>query len=1053
MDTHQETASHDRLYRRSRLLDVLEQAVRGPSAIIWISAQAGSGKTTLLGQFAARSAQPCIWYQVDETDQDLSSFFHRLAQTTKRTLPSTQARPSWQPGPGVSAMAFMRQYVRALQPSGHKPGPVLLLDDAQALEEQHELFEVLGAAAEEWPHDGALLIASRRDPPPALRRLQAYGSLQQLQQSDLNLTAQEIGPFCAKVLDQQPDSKALNALYRRTRGWLIGLVLTAHSSGQNRPCDDPLRGPTPLLLDYLQHEVFRPLPEAVQAASLRLSLTPRFAMDLISELADDSGMTLARLMANNPFLQQSPDRPGCCQFHPLYRECLLTLGKQYWTSEERQRHLLHAATLHAEHGFPDEAAEAFMEADAAPELSRLIEQQAGSLLASGRFQTLQRWLDAVEDSARQQSPWLCYWQGMVRQSCDLADSRRWLSRAWTLFQAQDDLQGSLLAWSGVTQTYHYQWSDFRELDPWLDTGLPLIEAHYTTLTNPTRTLVTLSLFRSLLYRRPEPPLLSRWLLRTQSLLDEPLPSDLQFDIAQALLMHHLWFGEMRAAERLISRMAGLAAPTAPLTALYWRAMVANHYWLAADAKRCAEAADQGHSLIKTYDLTGHDFFLLAPIVHGYLVTGELDRATRCLRDLEHLILPDSHLHRSHYEFLLAMQALLAGDLHRALHFALSAHHSGEICGALMPAAQAVILLGRVQTELGQLEAAQATLQRAGNTAAATGSYFLLFSHGLALALLAEQSGQRHSALAALRPALQAGAAGAVVTTDWWDAQALGPLFALALQENIEQPYVRRLIQQRQLPAPSHRPGTDCWPWPVRLLTLGTFEIWLDDQPLDVNLRTQRKPLTLLQALIALGGQQVPENQLEDLLWPDAEGHQARQNLKTTVHRARRLVGQETIQWQGGALSLNAGLCQVDIEVLEQHLRTLTTTPDAEAELLLHQALTVLDQYTGPFLPEVEAPWCLERRERLRSLLSRSLEALAVALVKQHKVDAAIEVYRRLLEIDSLAEPAYQGLIRLYLAEGRTAQAVATFRRCRQHLQAQLKIEPSAQTLSLVRPWL
>jgi len=45
------------------------------------------------------------------------------------------------------------------------------------------------------------------------------------------------------------------------------------------------------------------------------------------------------------------------------------------------------------------------------------------------------------------------------------------------------------------------------------------------------------------------------------------------------------------------------------------------------------------------------------------------------------------------------------------------------------------------------------------------------------------------------------------------------------------------------------------------------------------------------ALIAMGGRQVPQTRLADLLWPDAEGDAAYRALITTLQRLRRLIGE------------------------------------------------------------------------------------------------------------------------------------------------------------------
>ena len=82
-----------------------------------------------------------------------------------------------------------------------------------------------------------------------------------------------------------------------------------------------------------------------------------------------------------------------------------------------------------------------------------------------------------------------------------------------------------------------------------------------------------------------------------------------------------------------------------------------------------------------------------------------------------------------------------------------------------------------------------------------------------------------------------------------------------------------------------------WPYPIKIYTLGRFEIIRDDEPLHFSGKEQKKPLELLKALIAFGGRDVPEERLTDALWPDADGDHGAQVLRDdpgpTAPAARR----------------------------------------------------------------------------------------------------------------------------------------------------------------------
>ena len=71
-------------------------------------------------------------------------------------------------------------------------------------------------------------------------------------------------------------------------------------------------------------------------------------------------------------------------------------------------------------------------------------------------------------------------------------------------------------------------------------------------------------------------------------------------------------------------------------------------------------------------------------------------------------------------------------------------------------------------------------------------------------------------------------------------------------------------------------------------------------------------------------------------------------------------------------------------------------------------------------------------------LGRLLEA-------EHQWDPAMDLYRRTIELDPLAEESHRHLMRCYHAQGRIAEAIGTYRRCRDVLFRSLGVEPSPAT--------
>jgi len=103
-------------------------------------------------------------------------------------------------------------------------------------------------------------------------------------------------------------------------------------------------------------------------------------------------------------------------------------------------------------------------------------------------------------------------------------------------------------------------------------------------------------------------------------------------------------------------------------------------------------------------------------------------------------------------------------------------------------------------------------------------------------------------------------------------------------------------------------------------------------------------------------------------------------------------------------------------------------------------------YGGPFLAEeIEEPWTISMRERLKNKFLRNLNYLASHWVEAGQLERAVECYQKALEINDLIEEPYQQLMACYQRLSRKAEALAVYHRCRKNLHAVLGIEPSPKT--------
>ncbi len=239
--------------------------------------------------------------------------------------------------------------------------------------------------------------------------------------------------------------------------------------------------------------------------------------------------------------------------------------------------------------------------------------------------------------------------------------------------------------------------------------------------------------------------------------------------------------------------------------------------------------------------------------------------------------------------------------------------------------------------------------------------------------------------------------------------------------------------------------------PLRVCTFGRFSLLANGEPVTFSRKAQKKPLDLLRALLALGGVRVEIGTLAALLWPDSEGDAAKATFDSNLYRLRKLIGiDDVLPLAEGKLSLDAGKASTDLwdfeRLVEEIERQAQAAPPARRQQLT-QELTRL--YAGHFLdPESQETWALTARDKQRAKFARAVGVLGSAHEAHGEWDQAAVLYARALELDNLAEALYRRLMICYRELREPAEALNTYRRCRDMLSIVLNAKPSAETESV-----
>ena len=375
---------------------LVERLAATTAPAITVSGPPGYGKTTLLAQWAERIGSRAVWLSCDEGDNDPVVLLSALAVALDRIGPVDPAIFSALASSGAD-ITIIPRFVSAVA-SVRSPVTVIL-DHAEAVTNR-QCLTTIAEFALRLPPGWQLALASRTVVPLPAARLRALGGIFEVTAGDLVMGL----PEARSLLEGagiDADEASVRDLLRRTEGWPAGLYIAAlaiKSGTRQSDAGFTFTGDDMYMGDYLRSELLDRISAAEASFLVRTSVLQRMCGPLCDAILGEtgSGAVLEQMEARNLLVLPLDRRREWYRYHHLLRELL--------QAELRRREPGLVLDLHFR-------AAAWFEANAMPEaaighahaagdydrVARLILELQQPAWASGRVETVMRWMTWIKD--------------------------------------------------------------------------------------------------------------------------------------------------------------------------------------------------------------------------------------------------------------------------------------------------------------------------------------------------------------------------------------------------------------------------------------------------------------------------------------------------------------------------------------------------------------------------------------------------------------------------------------------------------------------------------
>jgi LuxR family maltose regulon positive regulatory protein len=372
---------------------LIARLLASDSPVITLVAPPGYGKTTVLAQWAEQLGPRVAWVSCEKTDDDPVVLWTAVATAINEVSVPSPAVSQLVATKGGS-IGIVPAFVDAIESIG---APTTIVLDHVENVASRESHAALAEFSIRVPRGWQLALASRDPLPIPTARLRPEGRIMELGAQELAMSVEEAQALVAAA-GVEASANQIEELLHRTEGWPVGLYLAALAKQSGMAIgEDVFGGEDRWIRDYLRSELLSGIRSDHVNFLMRTSVLDELCGPLSDAVADlTGGARILEDLADHNLLVLPLDRHReWYRYHQLLRDHLHAELRLEEPNEIPELHSRAAAWYEA-NGMPERAIEHAQVAEDADRVAELVLELMGPVWASGRVDTVLRWMQWLE---------------------------------------------------------------------------------------------------------------------------------------------------------------------------------------------------------------------------------------------------------------------------------------------------------------------------------------------------------------------------------------------------------------------------------------------------------------------------------------------------------------------------------------------------------------------------------------------------------------------------------------------------------------------------------
>lgn len=1007
-----------------------------------ISAPPGYGKTTTVSQFASQAQVPVIWHTVQERERDFPNLFNHFLSVFQPL--AADIDKDYVARAEISPSDLAAQIGRDLR-QAYDGDFIYVLDDIHLLDGMPLCELWLRSLITELPPSCRLIFISRTLPNLAYIDMVAHNELFTMGIQELRLKGDEINRLAEGVAYQSLSDRRKQAL-TALDGWPAGvfLALQPTSGSLTEAVLGSSREPE-VLFEALARPMLTRLPPDLRDFLLKSSTLPYLTPELCENLLSlpNSVKWLNLIQKRNLFLSQVSVG---FEYHQLFRGFLQRELRNKYPERYARLHLEAARWFEDRDDF-EHAFDHYVAAERLGNAWALANSTAIDYFGQGKFETMLKWA-AILNTAGGVAPVLSLHCAMIHSDrYEYADAEAELEKAEQGFLSSSDDVGQAKVKLQRAMIYRMR-GDYRAA---IELAEDVVKLNIDSLYGR-----ALRIIGSSRLRLGDANIALTHLEKAAQLYRDAGVVTALSHVLQDLQFAYMRLGRLdemgHCLQEVVALRRKLGGPTALALALN---SLGYYYHKRSNYQEALSTFDEGLRLVIGVPERRSEAYLLASLGDLKRDLGLYVEAASCYDKALQLTSEDTDPHL-YIAILLGCSTLRRwqGKADEAVMIAEEALSAATDHQMALESTMSHAILWLAKAEFDEpllaLEHLNRIVEELDRQGAQVEVLEILSGCIYVAGLCKDNNAAKEYSAMAVRLSNEIGTAQGLIA-EIASRPSLETLFAPQLKSGQLVSDLKSLRKaQSSLQKDISVVETDLPPdtFSLRLLTFGQEQVERDGRVIS-NSEWQAAASRGLFFYLLFNG---PKSRIdcEFTFWPDHGTDQVRAIFNTALYRARQALGPNVIILDENLYFVNPRISvDCDASRLESWTKQarLLSSGDARTEDLWQRAVAV---YKGKFLRSLDHQWVVTRREAYRDMYLSALIGLGYCARERIDLDAAIKWFSEAIYLDPFSERAYQQVILCHAQRGEMGKARDRFYELRKTLKDELEIEPSEETISIIR---